>query len=307
MHDKKSQLTSLKIAVVGIPGGWSSEQLADAVAARTGTRILIDITRIEARLFTGEVLYDGIDLTSLDGIIVKKIHSIYSPADLERLEILRYLQQRGVSIFSNPEKILRLISRLACTVTLRNTGIPMPETVITEDVELARAAVQRMGHAVFKPLFSTKARGMVVVSSADDDLQKNIDEFKQQNTVMYIQKMVDIPGRDLGVVFLGGHYLATYARQGNKDSWNTTINSGGHYVAHEPSAEILEMAEKAQAPFSLDFTCVDVVETSEGPMVFEVSAFGGYRGLQDAHAINAAELYTNYVIEQLNERLSGVA
>ena len=41
--------------------------------------------------------------------------------------------------------------------------------------------------------------------------------------------------------------------------------------------------------------------------MFEVSAFGGYRGLQDAHAINAAELYTNYVIEQLNERLSGVA
>ena len=67
------------------------------------------------------------------------------------------------------------------------------------------------------------------------------------------------------------------------------------------------MAEKAQAPFKLDFTCVDVVETSEGPMVFEVSAFGGYRGLRDAHAINAADLYTSYVIEQLNDRLSGVA
>jgi tetrahydromethanopterin:alpha-L-glutamate ligase len=307
LPDKKSQLTNLNIGVVGIPGGWSSEQLADAVAAQTGFRLLIDITRIEACLLTGEVRYDGIDLTSLDGIIVKKINSVYSPTDLERLEILRYLQERGVSIFSNPEKILRLISRLACTVTLRNTGIPMPETVITEDVVLAKEAVQRMGHAVLKPLFSTKARGMIVVDSGDAYLQKNIDAFKQKNSVMYIQKMVDIPGRDLGVVFLGGRYLATYARQGNKDSWNTTINSGGHYVAHEPSSEILEMAEKAQAPFSLDFTCVDVVETSEGPMVFEVSAFGGYRGLQDAHGIDAAKMYTSYVIEQLNERLSGVA
>ena len=124
---------------------------------------------------------------------------------------------------------------------------------------------------------------------------------------MYIQQMVDIPGRDLGVVFLGGRYLATYARQGNGDSWNTTINSGGHYVAYQPSAEILQMAEKAQAPFALDFTCVDVVETAMGPMVFEVSAFGGYRGLQDSHGIDAAKLYTDYVVDNLQLRHSGVA
>ncbi|MDT8282433.1 MAG: ATP-grasp family protein, partial [Gammaproteobacteria bacterium] len=98
-----------------------------------------------------------------------------------------------------------------------------------------------------------------------------------------------------------------YARQGNGDSWNTTINSGGHYVACQPSAEILQLAEKAQAPFALDFTCVDVVETAMGPMVFEVSAFGGYRGLLDSHGIDAAKLYTDYVVDNLQLRHSGVA
>lgn len=139
---------NLKIGVVGIPGGWSSEKLADAVAARTGSRILIDITRIDACLLTGKVRYEGVDLTSLDGIIVKKINSVYSPTDLERLEILRFLQGQGVRIFSKPENILGLISRLACTVTLRNSAIPMPETVITEDEGLAKEAVQRMGRVV---------------------------------------------------------------------------------------------------------------------------------------------------------------
>ncbi|MFV9616063.1 MAG: ATP-grasp domain-containing protein, partial [Gammaproteobacteria bacterium] len=132
---------NLKIGVVGIPGGWSSEKLADAVAARTGFRILIDIARIDACLLTGKVRYEGVDLTSLDGIIVKKINSVYSPTDLERLEILRFLQGQGVRIFSKPENILGLISRLACTVTLRNAAIPMPETVITEDEGLAKEAV----------------------------------------------------------------------------------------------------------------------------------------------------------------------
>jgi ribosomal protein S6--L-glutamate ligase len=160
---------------------------------------------------------------------------------------------------------------------------------------------------VLKPLFSTKARGMIIVDSADADIIEKISVFKQTNNLMYIQQVVDIPGRDLGVVFLGGRYLATYARQGNGDSWNTTINSGGHYVAHEPSQEILQLAEKAQAPFALDFTCVDVVETKEGPMVFEVSAFGGYRGLHDSHGIDAARLYTGYVLDSLQARQSGAA
>lgn len=307
LFDNKLQHNNLKIGVVGTPGGWSSEKLADAVAAQTGTRILIDMTKIETCLSIGKIRFDGLDLTSFDGIIVKKINSVYSPVDLERLELLRYLQAQGVRIFSKPENIQRLISRLACTVTLRNAGIPMPQTVITEDALLARDAVKRLGRVVLKPLFSTKARGMVIVDSSDSDVQEKINTFKQANSVMYIQQVVDIPGRDLGVVFLGGRYLATYARQGNGDSWNTTINSGGHYVAHEPSAQILKLAEKAQAPFGLDFTCVDVVETADGPMVFEVSAFGGYRGLKDSHGIDAARLYTDYVLANLQTRQSGAA
>jgi tetrahydromethanopterin:alpha-L-glutamate ligase len=303
----KLQHNNLKIGVVGIPGGWSSEKLADAVADKTGSRILIDMTKIETCLSSGKVRFDGLDLASLDAIIVKKINSVYSPVDLERLELLRYLQAQGVRVFSKPENILRLISRLACTVTLRNAGIPMPETVITEDMFLARDAILRLGRAVLKPLFSTKARGMVIVDSADADIIEKISVFKQTNSVMYLQQVVDIPGRDLGVVFLGGRYLATYARQGSGDSWNTTINSGGHYVAHEPSVEILRLAEKAQAPFGLDFTCVDVVETAQGPMVFEVSAFGGYRGLQDSHGIDAARLYTDYAVDSLQARQSGAA
>ncbi|MDT8282434.1 MAG: ATP-grasp family protein, partial [Gammaproteobacteria bacterium] len=196
--------SKLRIGVVGIPGGWSSEKLADAVAAQTGSRILIDMTKVESCLSSGKLRFEDLDLTSLHGIIVKKINSVYSPIDLERLEVLRYLQAQGVRIFSRPENILRLISRLSCTVTLRNAGIPMPQTVITEDLQSASDAVHRLGRVVLKPLFSTKARGMVIVDSSDTDIKEKINAFKQANTVMYIQQMVDIPGRDLGVVFLGG-------------------------------------------------------------------------------------------------------
>ena len=52
------------------------------------------------------------------------------------------------------------IDRLACTVTLRLGEIPLPPTVITEDIDQAAAAVERFGTAVLKPLYTSKARGM---------------------------------------------------------------------------------------------------------------------------------------------------
>ena len=116
---------------------------------------------------------------------------------------------------------------------------------------------------------------------------------------MYLQKMVEHPGKDMGVAFLGGEYLATYARVGDGQSWNTTTRSGGKYEPYEPSDEIKELAYKAQALFDLDFTCVDVVETPEGPKVFEVSAFGGFRGLLDANQIDAAAMYADYVLQRI--------
>jgi ribosomal protein S6--L-glutamate ligase len=47
------------------------------------------------------------------------------------------------------------------------------------------------------------------------------------------------------------------------------------------------------------FTCVDVVETANGPLVYEVSAFGGFRGLLEANGIDMAERYAQYVLERI--------
>ncbi len=49
----------------------------------------------------------------------------------------------------------------------------------------------------------------------------------------------------------------------------------------------------------MDFTTVDVAETKDGPIVFEVSAFGGFRGALEGIGINAAGLYVAHVLRQL--------
>jgi ribosomal protein S6--L-glutamate ligase len=297
----RGELGSVKrIGVVGIPGAWSSERLADAVESKTGSRCLIDLARVSLDLQRQEVRLGDLALSDLDAIIVKKVGRSYHPGHLDRLEMLRFLSSRGVPVFSRPERIMRVIDRMTCTVTLRLHQIPMPSTVITESLEEALDAVRRFERAVLKPLFTSKARGMRVVEAGTDALDA-VEEFRSNgNPVIYVQQLIDLPGRDLGVAFLGGEYLATYARVGSGDSWNTTIHSNGRYQGCKPDESVIELARRAQAPFGLDFTCVDVVESDGSPMVFEVSAFGGFRGLWEAHGIDAAERYANYVMGKID-------
>ncbi len=290
----------MKIGVVGTQGGWSSEWLADMAAARTGERLLIEIHRTALDLDHNRLLYQGVDLAGLDAVIVKKIGSRYSPDLLDRLELLRFLKARGVAVFSDPLAIIRVLDRLSCTVSLRLAGIPMPPTTITEDPGIALTTVRRYREAVFKPLFSTKARGMTIIADTPA-APEEIDAYRAQHRVMYIQQKIELGGRDMGIVFLGGQYLTTYARCKEEGAWNTTTASGGRYQALQPHPSIIELARRAQEPFGLDFTCVDVAETPEGPMVFEVSAFGGFRGIKETSDLNPAALYVDYVINRLKK------
>ena len=62
---------------------------------------------------------------------------------------------------------------------------------------------------------------------------------------------------------------------------------------------MIDLASRAQSLFAMDFTTVDVAETQEGPVVFEVSAFGGFRGASEGIGIDAARLYVDYVLAKL--------
>ncbi len=296
-------MANFRIGIVGIPGKWSTETLADAVEKRTGFRLIIDMAGVELDLEKMRLMYSQYNLCQLDALIVKKISAEYSPNTLDRLELLRIAENAGVTVFSGAENMLRLIDRLSCTVTLRNADIPMPDTRVTESVNAAIDAVKDFGSAVFKPLFSTKARGMRVIQSDQSNkaLRAAIEDFQRNNPMLYIQHKINLSGRDLGMIFLGGEYLGTYARVSQDDAWNTTINSGGRYEVYTPPAETIDLAYSAQAPFSMDFTTVDVAETADGPIVFEVSAFGGFRGSLEGAGIDAAAAYTDYVIAKMGK------
>jgi len=294
-------VTKLKIGVIGLPNAWSTEVLADAIEASTNFRCVIDFPKVRIDLAQGKALYDEYDLCTFDALIVKKISETYSPASVDRLIELDWIKQTGVPVFSDPASMARLINRLGCTLTLSSAGIAMPKTSISESVEDAESIVREYQSCVLKPLFSTKARGMCVVNADDANLKIRLQEFKSENPLMYLQQKINLPGRDLGLMFLGGEYIGTYARVSTGNSWNTTKHDGGKYDCHSPHPETIKMAKKAQDCFDLTYTVVDIVEYRDPKenIIFEVSAFGGFRGAKEGCGIDVASMYADYVIQKI--------
>lgn len=294
----------LKIGVIGIPGKWSTEVLADRLEARTGFRAVMDMKDIELHLDTNKVFCNGLDLTKLDGLIVKKISQVYAPSTEDRIHILSHLESLGVSVFSPTNSMGKLINRLSGTLALQQGNIPMPKTRITESEDLAFSMVREFGSAILKPLYSTKARGMVFLREEDSDesVRDQLKEYKNTQSLFYIQQALNLNGRDLGMVFVGGRYFCTYARVADSDAWNTTIHSGGRYELFEPDADLIELGRRAQACFDMSFTTVDIALTDQGPVVFEVSAFGGFKGALDGCRLDAAEAYTDYALTTIRNK-----
>ena len=296
-------MTSPRVGVVGIAGAWSTEVLADALEARTGFRAVIDLADARVDFSSGTVRASGCELHELDGLVVKKLAAAYSPDMYARLDTLRYLESRGVRVFSPPSCIRAMLNRLACTSTLRAHGIPMPLTEATEDLGHAKAAVERFGRAVLKPLYSTKARGMRLVSAEDPDLVAVLEDYQRAgNVCLYIQKMVPLPDRDYGVVFLGDEYLGAYARVRGEGAWSTVSIQGGHYECYQAPQHVIDLARRAGRPFGLDYTSVDVAEVDGEFIVFEVSAFGGFRGLHEGCGLDVATRYAEHVEHELRRR-----
>ncbi len=288
----------MKIAVAGIPGAWSSEVLASSLRDAGADSFVFSLGDVIHDLGRGSVSLGGVDLAQMDAIAVKKLGSQASAWSRLRLHPLRALESRGVRIFSPSEVIDRAMDRYRMTMILAGAGLPVPATVAAENGGALRAAVGVIGDSVVKPVYTSKGRGMVRVNGArGDDLDALIapapDDDGQPHLV---QRFVEAPGRDIGATVVGGRFIGAFYRIARAGEWMTTTAVGGQYAPCELSGLGIDYAERAAAAFGLDYTVVDLVEQDSDFLLYEVSAFGGFRGLKEASGVEAAAVYAEHIV-----------
>ncbi len=288
----------MRIWVSGVSGGWSGEKMVAALSKLQVDTRLIHLSECSHDLLSGRIECNGEDLTSLDGLVVRKMGDPIDPLTPTRINLLRRLERRGVRVFSPAAAIEEANDRYRMSLRLAELGVPIPETVVTESVDEAMHLVERWDRAVVKPLLTSKGRGMQLLSS-DGAYRLSLKNWSHRgSSPFYVQRYV-AAARDIGVAILGSQILGAYQRVAAAGAWQTTIRAGGHYEPFAPDSRVSRLALEAAQPFGLDFTVVDLVQSGDDWLVYEVSAFGGFSGLW-ASGIDAASRLANYVVANID-------
>jgi ribosomal protein S6--L-glutamate ligase len=290
----------MRVAVGGIPGAWSSEQLAASLRAEGTESCVLSPGDIVHDLGAGSVTWNGEDLRRLDGLAVKKLGDQSRAASRLRLHALRALERQGVRVFSPADVIDVAMDRYRMTMQLAEAGLPVPATIAAATEGGLLDAVTRLGDCVVKPVYTSKGRGMVRVHRGDDDAA--LRALDGDHLPYLAQQFIQSPGRDIGATVVGGTFIGAFYRVAQAGEWMTTTDAGGRYAPCDLSAKGIQYAERASRAFGLDYTVVDLVEQGDDFLLYEVSAFGGFRGLKEASNHDSAADYARHIVRTLEAR-----
>jgi ribosomal protein S6--L-glutamate ligase len=178
-------------------------------------------------------------------------------------------------------------------MTLLDARLPSPQTFALESEATLSEALGRLGTAVVKPVYTSKGRGMVRLDG--DGATNALDPAALVEGPLLLQRFIASPGRDIGACVLGGRFVGAFYRVAGEGEWITSTSAGGRYEPCQLPRRAIQLAERAAEVFALDYTVVDLVEAKTDYLIYEVSAFGGFRGLWEASRYDVAADYARYV------------
>ena len=283
----------MRIGVLASPESW---YLADLQRAAGNRHQVVQLNWRDIAATVGgpsaAVTAAGIDLTTLNAMIVRTM----PPGSLEqvifRMDALGQLAASGVVVVNAPRAIEAAVDKYLALCRLQAAGIDVPKTRVCQTPGDALRAWQELGgDVVVKPLFGSEGRGLVRVD--DDGLaERTFSLLAQLGSVLYLQEFVPHAGFDLRLLLIGRRVLAM--RRHAVGDWRTNLSRGGRAEPVEIDDELASLAHRAAAAVGARHAGIDVLTGLDGRRyVLEVNAVPGWKGLSSALRTDVAQLVLN--------------
>ncbi len=295
----------MSIAILGSEESWYVADLLRAAGERG-----IAAARWDYRLLSAEVDGQGLAFRSEqspvqlpDALIVRTM----PPGSLEqvvfRMNVLSQIEAAGTVVLNSPRAIECAVDKYLTTARLRQAGLPVPATFVSETAEEALDALPRLGgDVVVKPLFGSEGRGIVRVSDPDLGLRV-FRAIERTGGLLYLQQFIAHGGYDVRLLVLDGRILGAIKRRSGSD-FRTNVARDAVPEPHEVTPAEATAAVAAAAATGARFAGIDLLYDQHGAMyVIEVNAVPGWRAFQGVTGIDVA----SRVIDALTESLGGLA
>jgi [lysine-biosynthesis-protein LysW]--L-2-aminoadipate ligase len=187
------------------------------------------------------------------------------------------------------------------SLRLRQHGIPTPDSRLALSPQAALQAMRELGFpVVVKPI--NGSWGRLVTPVRDQATAEIVLDYiaalqGPQAHLVYLQRLVAKPDRDLRIVVVGDQAVGGIYRR--SDRWRTNIALGGQPIACQLTSEMARLACAAARAVGAEVAGVDLIEGTDGQLtVLEVNSGVEFGGFQQAHSgkLELAELIVDHLL-----------
>ena len=293
----------MRIAILAAREGWHTAELCGALAARGAEGRVVPYEGLVGRLGAGGgsgLTSGGEDLDAVAAVLPRIIPAGSLEQIIFRVDALHRLEDRDIPVMNSPRALERTVDKFWTTALLEQAGLPVPETIVCERPEDAVAAFRALGDVIVKPLFGSMGLGMVRVS--DEEMAFRVSRTLEAiRGVYYLQRAVDHAGCDVRAFVVGDRVIGAIERRA--PGWRTNLARGGEAHPITLSPEWAALALRAAHAVGAEYAGVDLLPARDGAVyVVEVNGIPGWRGLQDATAIDVAGAIVEHLLERVARR-----
>jgi ribosomal protein S6--L-glutamate ligase len=285
----------VKIAVLSRGASlYSTARLKEAALSRGHEVAVVDYLRcymdITAR--RPKVLYRGEEVRP--NAIIPRIGASYT---FYGTAVVRQFEMADVFTLNSSDGISRSRDKLRSMQILSRAGVGLPTTSFAHSIQDVDGLLEVVGGTpvVVKLLEGTQGLG-VVLAETKKAAESVIGAFRQLDANILVQQYIkEAGGEDIRAFVVGGKVVAAMRRQGAPGDFRSNLHRGGKAQAIRLKPAERSTAVRAAKSMGLNVAGVDMLQSTEGPMVLEVNSSPGLEGIEGASGVDIADLIVEYI------------
>ena len=306
----------IKLLILGSPNGYYNLKLLEA-----GTKHGCDVCIEPFSALTGFIdspgqngqsedasqtlmlaTETGLKFNNFDAVIVRSMPAASLEQVVYRMDSLQAAYRQGVDIINPPKALECAIDKWLTLCRLKEHGVNVPPTYVSEITEHAMHAYEQLGgDVVVKPLFGSEGRGLMHVDHPEM-AWRTFKNLEQLGAVIYLQKFLKTDRGDLRLFVWENEVLGAMKRHNTHD-FRTNATQNGIAELHKPLAHEVDIAVRATQVTGCIMAGVDLIYDEQGKLyVLEVNAVPGWKYLEKVLGFSFAEKIIQRIYQRINRK-----
>ncbi|GAA0852302.1 30S ribosomal protein S6--L-glutamate ligase [Aliiglaciecola litoralis] len=274
---------------------YSTRRLIEA-AEKSGHEVrVIDALHCDIDIASSApaIRYKGDTLEYFDAIIPR----IGASISFYGTSVVRQFEMMGTYSINESVAISRSRDKLRSLQLLSRKGIGLPRTQFAHSSDNIKKLIETVGGApvVIKLLEGTQGIGVVLGETAKA-AESIIEAFRGLNANILVQQYVkEAGGADIRCLVVGDKVVAAMKRQAQEGEFRSNLHRGGSAQIVKLTKQERETAVKAANIMGLNLCGVDLLRSSNGPVVMEVNSSPGLEGIETATDKDVAGMVIDFI------------